>query len=46
MHDGALLFLEIGALLFGIALLGRLAGRIPPLRRGRFDVCGRPAGGT
>ena len=28
MHDGALLFLEIGALLFGIALLGRLAGRI------------------
>ncbi|GAA1702170.1 cation:proton antiporter [Microbacterium sediminicola] len=28
MDHGALLFLEIGALLFGIALLGRLAGRI------------------
>lgn len=28
MHDAALLFLEIGVLLFGIALLGRLAGRI------------------
>jgi CPA2 family monovalent cation:H+ antiporter-2 len=28
MDDGALVLIEIGALLLGIALLGRLAGRI------------------